>query len=270
LFQLKINLINNGLAIFYHKNDGVWKVIFPFDNDHKINFSFKKTKIIESAANNDGEIEINKNIIEELVSHPISLSAANREISIEAANVLPPDSPESSDFSEFIDMTANYSHSGGVKLKDGWREHGVLMKVPDAIFFMEQSTSKEFMLRPQNSFIGVDLGTIGEVVGGRIVLNDGGSLALKIDGKDLIPPINFEENADYTLIFDNDCATVNGMGKEDFSYYYNLLEDSADSNLIFEANIKEHKNMSVALSLSNPLIICGSVRVSKAVDSNFP
>lgn len=268
--QMNIKIIIKGLAICYHKNDGVWKIIFPFDNDHKINFNFKKTRTAESSAGNIGEIEMSQIITEELVSRPISLAAGNREISIEAINALSPSNPEGDGFSEFIDLTANYSHSNGVKLKDDWRSRGVLMKIPNATFFMEQSTSKEFLLIAKNSAVGVDLGTIGEIVGARIVLNEGGSLALRSGDQDIIPPINFEESADYTLIFDNDCATVNGKGKEDFSDYYNLLEDADGSGRMFDANVKVQKIIANTLSLTDPLIICGSVRVSKTSDPNFP
>lgn len=268
--QMNIKFIIKGLAICYHKDDGVWRIIFPFDEDHIINFTLKKTKILESAAENLGEFPLNRIVKEETTFQSISLAAANRRISIETVNALIPDKLESGDFSEFIDMTANYSHFNGVKLKDNWQERGVLMTLPNATLFMEKSTLSSFILAPQNLSVGVDLGTIGEVVGGNVSLDSaGGCMVLKIADDNIVPPIDFEENASYELIFDNDCATLNGVGKEDFPHYYELLEDVESNDLIFDANVKLEKTVSIE-SETNPLILCGGVRISKTSHPSFP
>jgi hypothetical protein len=187
-----VNIIITGIAMTYHKEDGIWKVLFPIGDCHEIKF--------KESENEPG----------------IALAQANRQIQITAQN--PSSEFEIADnYSDFLDLTGEYAHSDGVRLKDDWSENAVLMSIGNAKLSVYKYTTTEHMMLKENrvTLPPTQIGYSAQAVinGERVVVN--------VDNHPEFPK-TFEE--DCTLIFDNDCGEGDSREISDFDLVYKVVE----------------------------------------------
>lgn len=190
----KITIIVQGIAISYHKNDGLWKILFPFGDFHLL--KFKET------SNDSG----------------LSLAKSNRYIRITTENA--ESNFESGDnYKDFLDLTDEYSHLNGVKLKEDWKDQAGLMSVENAKFSVHKYTDYEhFMLKDTKvTSMPKKIGYSGKF---EIVSE---SITVHLDGHPDFPKV-FDN--DCTLIFDNDCHDDEPKKSGDFEMVYNVIEDA--------------------------------------------
>ena len=188
-----VNIIIKGIAMVYHKDDGLWKIIFPFGEGHEIKF---------------------KEGFEDL---GIPLAGEAREIRILTENA-------SSSFEidenyyDFLDLTADYSHENGVRLKDDWREKTVLMTIENAKLSVYEYTETEHMMLKGNN---VTFAPTKICYSGQASINCE-KVVIEVDNHPLFPKI-FEQSC--TLIFDNDCEAGATREISDFDMVYRVVED---------------------------------------------
>jgi hypothetical protein len=205
-----LNITIKGICICYLKNS-VWKVLFPFDDCHKIKFSYKK--------NNETE------------TTPVSLASSNGSIVFEVQNATTTAQALTS-FSKFVDLTDSFAHSNGLVMQTNWSNIAVEMEMPNAEFFAAQEKG-DFLLLDQTETNTIhDYGKIGTVVGATIKIDTGGSLSMKVNGNEQFPLNNWEEGATYTLKFNNDCDSMS-PNDNDFEMLYDIIGDAQSSLLEF-------------------------------------
>lgn len=249
----KVTIITEGVGLFYLK-DGFWKVIFPFDeNCHQVKFSFKKA----------GE--------EENESEPIVLAKPKRTIQIEAVNPTPASvAREGADIDDFLDLTANYSHANGIKLKDDWQEKAVFLLIPNAKFSVDKLTENVFLLAENDETKLIR--KFANSGAAEIELEDKGNISIRNEENEEI--FVSEPGFDYTLTFNNDCDKVDpAESTGDFEMVYNVIEDKENSARRFEErqylgamSMKKNKEM-VFINVSPPSttnrgLPCHKVRIS--------
>lgn len=204
-----VNIIIKGIAMIYHKEDKIWKILFPISDGHNINF------------------------IENDNASGISLAEANRQIQITAQN-------PSSEFKigdnyfDFLDLTADYSHSNGVRLKDNWSENAVLMSIENAEMSIYEYTETEHMMLKENT-VTLAPQRIGYSANAVIKSE---SVVINVNNHSEFPKI-FEE--DCTITFDNDCGEGDKRKISDFDLLYKVVEgmDAAEERYVV-AKISEN------------------------------
>jgi hypothetical protein len=211
----KITIIVQGIAISYHKNDGLWKILFPFGDSHLIKFK------------------------ETLNDNGLSLAKSNRYIRITAENA------ESSfaagdNYKDFLDLTDEYSHSNGVRLKEDWEEKAVLMSVENAKFSVHKYTDYEHFMLKDTVVTSVPrkMGYSGKFE----IISE--SITVHVDDHPEFPKVF---DADCTLIFDNDCYDDKPKTRGDFEMVYNVIEDSQNSARQFTvAAVPDNRDESIS------------------------
>jgi len=194
----QVNIIVKGIAMSYHKNDGLWKVIFPFGECHKVKFK-------------EGSGDLG-----------ISLAEGNRQIRITTENAV--SSFEiGENYDDFLDLTASYSHANGVRMKDGWEEAAVLMTVENGKFSVDEHTETQHLMLKENS-VTLEPTTIG--YSGKIEI-DSERVIIDVDDHPEFPKVF---DSDCTLIIDNDCEQGETRIISDFDMVYNVVEDAAMEN----------------------------------------
>ena len=197
----KITIIIQGIAISYHKNDGLWKILFPFGDFHMVEFKERSSSDGISLAQSGCNIRI---------------TTANAQSSFEAGD----------DYRDFLDLTDEYSHSSGVKLKQDWQDRAVLMSVENARFLVHKYTDYEhFMLRDTN------VTSVPKKIAysGKFEI-EAESIAVYVDDHPEFPKV-FDDVC--TLVFDNDCHDDTPKTTSDFVMVYNVIEDVEDPALQF-------------------------------------
>jgi hypothetical protein len=219
----EINIIIRGIAMSYHKNDGLWKVIFPFGECHKIKFK-------------EGETDAG-----------IALAEGNRQIRVIAENAV--STFEIGDnYDNFLDLTASYSHVNGVKMIDGWEEHGVLMSIENGKFSVDEQTETEHLMVKGNSvtFAPAQIG-----YSGKVEINSE-KITVEVDNHPEFPKV-FEQ--DCTIIFDNDCEQGDTRLTSDFDMVYNVVEG------VTQEGVAQDERFVVAKVPENPVspIVVGTI-----------
>jgi hypothetical protein len=237
----KLNIIIRGIALSYHKGDGIWKILFPFDENHQIRF--------KGSPSDAG----------------ISLAQANRNIKITAEN--PVSTFEiGSDYENFLDLTADYSHKNGVVLKPDWRNKAVLMTIANAKLSVDEYTEKEHMLI-KDGLITLEptliaYSGVAQIIGEKIIV--------EVSNHPDFPKV-FEN--DQTLIFDNDCAHGADRIGSDFDLVYQILRDKQEAEQQFTVckvpdNTNSIFSIGVNVNINNvdPFtdLPCHKVRISKS------
>jgi hypothetical protein len=196
--ELTVRIFIKGVGLCYQK-DNLWKVLFPFDDCHRIKFS-----------SND------------ISTDAVELAGPERKIEVVVAGgtKLPPAIDESFDL--FLNLTDSFAHESGVRMKKGWEANGVLMTIENAVFFAE-TTENEFTLyedgKPKK-----ELGIIGHSSYVTINLKENEKLRVLVDGEEIFATT---AGIQPTLIFDNDCPhDEQRPGLNDFDMLYNIIEDS--------------------------------------------
>lgn len=187
-----VNIIIKGIAMTYHKEDGIWKILFPIGDCHELKF--------KEGDNDPG----------------ISLAQANRQIQITTQNAKSEFEIDET-YSQFLDLTADYSHTDGVKLKDDWSENAVLMSMGNAKLSMYEQTTTEHMMLIENS---VTLAPTNIAYSAQAVTS-GERITVNVDNETGFPKV-YED--DCTLIFDNDCGEGDERETSDFDMVYNVVE----------------------------------------------
>lgn len=193
-----VNILIKGIAMSYHKGDGLWKVIFPFGECHKIKFKETKDEPGIALAENNRRIRI---------------TTENANSAFEIGN----------NYNDFLDLTAEYSHVNGVKLLPEWEDHGNLMTLENARLSVDEHTENEHLMLRKN-IVTMAPTKIGysykaEIESERVIVD--------VDNHPDFPKV-FDQ--DCTLIFDNDCDQGETRKISDFQMVYNIIEDAAMTN----------------------------------------
>ncbi|MGC2238686.1 MAG: hypothetical protein WA584_21205 [Pyrinomonadaceae bacterium] len=290
---MKVTIIIKGVGLSYQK-DGVWKIIFPIDECHRLTLAYQKN---QEEIVNVGSLATPKSII--------NLSSVNSKAGIAAA----------SNIHSFIDLTTNYSHQEGIDFREDWRDHGVEMILHNAVISVYSFSDKKFVLSEivtaKTSKRGVgktkltitkEPDVVGEMLKAEIEINEEDRFDIEFGGK-IIESFNYEPDVTYRVIFDNDCheedklkpemlnlkalnlkplnRTILSHGKNDFYMYYKLIKDSQKENRVFaltglpvgvdESKFKLGADL-VALTSASATVIsfpCYKVIASK-INSTFP
>ena len=208
-----VKIIINGVALCYRK-DALCKIVFPFDSCHQIKLTYQ---------NDAGqEFEVGP------------LAKENRFIEIVSEGATSA-SGEDASFEQILNLTADFAHSSGIKLKDDWRQKAVLMEIQNAVFFMEDQVRTDFVLL-ENEKEKENVGRIGHSVRAEIELADNGTIRVLSDGAELFVT---EKGTSYNLIFDNDCP-VEDMSEDqnDFDMFYDIIQDAENPERRFEVTAK--------------------------------
>jgi hypothetical protein len=198
----KVNIIIKGVAMSYHKGDGIWKIIFPFGECHLV--KFKET-----------ENELG-----------IALAGKNRRIRIRTEN------PQSTfevgdDYNDFLDLTADYSHANGVKMQAGWEDRAVLMTMENTRLSVAEHTQSEHLV-VKAKIVTLEPTKIGYSYKAEI---ESEKVIVEVDNHPDFPKV-FDN--DQTIIFDNDCQMGETRKTTDFEMVYNVIEDAAQKTEHFE------------------------------------
>lgn len=194
----KVNIIIKGVAMSYHKSDGVWKIIFPFGECHKVKFKEKEA------------------------SPGIALAGKNRRIRITTEN--PHSAFEIGDgYNDFLDLTADYSHANGVKMQSGWDERAVLMTMENARLSAAEYTETKHLMVKAN-IVTLEPKKIGYSYKAEI---ESEKVIVDVDNHPEFPRV-FDK--DSTIIFDNDCHQAETRKVSDFEMVYNVVEDAIGKN----------------------------------------
>jgi hypothetical protein len=188
----KVNIIIKGISMIYHKDDDIWKILFPFGECHLLKFKQNE--------NDPG----------------LALASPNRQIEITAQNA-------SSEFeigesySDFLDLTAEYSHANGVKLQSGWENRAVLMTLENAKISVDDHTENPHILL-KGSTVMLEPTNIGYSAKAEI---EGDEVIVNVSNHPDFPKV-FDQ--DCTLIFDNDCGEGETRQVSDFQMVYSVIE----------------------------------------------
>jgi hypothetical protein len=216
----KVKIIIKGIAMSYHKNDGLWKVLFPFGNGHEIKF--------KENPNDEG----------------ISLKEKGRKISITANNAS--SSFEiGSNYNDFLDLTADYSHSNGIKLKSDWSDATVLTTIENAKFSVDEYTEQDHLLM-KDDVVMLEPKRIG--YSGKVEI-ECDQLVINVTNH---PDFPKTYESDCVLTFDNDCdQDVRRIGT-DLELVYNAVEDAKETKLQFTV-IKVPDNLNAPIIRGTPI-----------------
>jgi hypothetical protein len=189
-----VNIIVKGIAMSYHKGDNLWRILFPFGGCHLIKF--------KEGENDPG----------------IALAEADQSIQINAENA-ESEFNVGDDFSHFLDLTAEYSHVNGVRMKDGWEENAVLLTIENGEYSVEEYTATEHVMvrdnivtrEPQNIAYSSKIAVRAE----KVIVNVAGH-----------PDFPKTFDTDSTIIFDNDCGEGETREISDLEMVYTVIEDA--------------------------------------------
>lgn len=239
-----------GLAVCYRQdNDEFWKIVFPTDNLHVINFWTSR------------DTELNKIPLRD-----------KRSITI-TANSIAPDEYQDAKFTKYvIDLTADYLHSHGLTRKiqpsppTGERKltipHAKLTSVEERegrlnyVFPFDDPGEIHLIRDKDNPEIPQ---IFSKLVGGEINLSEGGRVTIEIDGEE-----TKHLSAGESFHFDNDCDSLSA--RNDFQLYQDLFSNKVYSEKRFElVSINDpnlNKEFTLKLLTNPPPLVCDTSRIS--------
>ncbi len=189
-----VNIIVKGIAVAYHKDDGIWRILFPFGECHLVKF---KT----------GEDDPGIELAEEGRRIRITTEGAKSRFRT------------GTDYDSFLDLTAEYSHSSGIKIKDNWNEKAVLMTIKNAEYSAYEYTNDKHLMARSNR---ITLSPQKIAYSSKIMI-EADKVIVNVDGHDDFPKV-FDN--DSTIIFDNDCQEGEHRKISDLEMVYNIVEDA--------------------------------------------
>jgi len=248
-----IEFIIKGLAACYRKDgEDFWNFVFPTDKNHVIKFEWTQG---------------------EKTYGPIEL--AGKSATISSPDSLPPVAFEDSGFIKYtIDLTADYLHSQGIKMREMYQMQvaETTLKIPHAtLSSISRNEGRLNYVFPFNDPGQISLirdkddpskpQIFSNLIGGKIDLKDGGKITINIDGEE---PIVLSEGDAFAI--DNDCH--GSSERNDFQLYQDIFENKASSGKRFEmisifdpnAKVKKHP------FTDPPPLICNGVRISLPED----
>lgn len=188
----KITVDIKGIAMIYHKGDGIWKILFPFDGCHTVKFS---------SSLDAGEISLaGQSHVRVITENPLSRFGIG------------------SNYDAFLDMTADYMHEDGVKAKSDWQQKGVLLAIENAVFSVDEMTKSKYRVTEEGK-TKKDFAYIG--YSGKAEI-ESEKVTVEVPGLAGFPRV-FDE--DCRLVFDNDCRQFDLRETSDFQMFYSLIED---------------------------------------------
>jgi hypothetical protein len=193
-----INIIIKGIAISYHKNDGLWKVLFPFGECHQVRYK---------ESDNDPGIPLAE------INQRIRITTENADSTFEIGE----------NYNDFLDLTADYSHKNGVRMKDAWDENAVLMSIENAKVSVYEYTQNEHLMIKEKrvTLAPTKIGYSG------IAIIESEKVIINVDNHPGFPKLL---DKDCTIIFDNDCEQGETREISDLQMVYNLVEDPRAAN----------------------------------------
>lgn len=211
-------IIIQGIALGYLK-DNVWKVLFPFNDDHKVRLKFDNVRADDIA----GRLGI-------------PLAGRNTMIRISVRNPGIAKAVEGGKFNNFLDITNPDEAHTDVKVKsdDLSQLDAALLTIENAEFSTRDETTHSFRFvrragspaAPSNAPFR-KIGNFGEAK------LTGDELTIEVTGDGAFAPFNMTFTEDTTLILDNDCPKQT-EADGDSVMLYNILEDIADPRVQFK------------------------------------
>lgn len=210
-------IIIEGIALSYLKGD-LWKVLFPFDNDHTV-----RLRLQNGGEGTDG----------------ISLGMRDVKINISVKNPGIRRSFEGGDYQDFIDLTNPLEAHTKLKTKYDLSElDAVLLSIKNAEFSAHNHTDKKFRLKKKSGAASTTTTTttpppfrkIGDH--GKAILT-GDELRIDVTGPDTFTPFTMVLNESATVVIDNDCEKELSVITDDTSMLYKIVEDINDPTLKF-------------------------------------
>jgi hypothetical protein len=210
---MRVSIIFKGVGLNY-LNDAGWKIIFPFDSCHQLNLTCQK--------NDDPPEDLGPQ------------AAADTAIVLTVTDAVPTTGADP-DMDDFVDLTANYSHSDGINFKESWRDYGVELTLTSGTLSVNDYSGSEFVVADNTSEITKAPATVGASLLGEVDVGEGSALEISV-GEIILKSIKYEQGAVYTLVFDNDCYLVGreSPGLNDFKMFYTIIEDAVDSGTEYE------------------------------------
>lgn len=233
----KVTAFFRGSGGFYEKGDGLWRILYPFDDCHTVRFKLSEEE------------------------KGISLAAPGREIRIKVEN--PVSRFEIGErFDDFLDLTSEVAHKDGVKLKDAEQPEGVLILVENAKLSVGEHTSCRFQLL-QSKTDNI-LTAPKEIAYSAKIEIEGEKIIIEADGAEDFPR-SFEQG-NVEIIFDNTCPPTEDEEDEsnvepisDLALLYTLIEDVNDPKKTLTI-ARDPAQMPGALII-NPASFAGSRRL---------
>lgn len=210
-----VNIIITGIAMTYHKGDGIWKTLFPFGECHEVKFKENGT------------------------APGIPLASANRQIRVTTENAAS-EFEIGKNYSAFLDLTADYSHTNGVTVKNDWAQRAVLMSIENAQLSVHEYTKTEHLMLKANE-VTFAPSLIGYSAKATI---NGERVIVEVDDHPDFPKI-FEE--DCTLIFDNDCQLGDTRDISDFDMVYSIVEPISEEERFIVSKLPENLDFPVVV-----------------------
>lgn len=211
----KIIILIEGVGLIYEKNDGEnpsenhWKILFPFNNQHRVNFIWKQ----EGHVNNE----------------PLALEGGEINISVENATS---EHAVGDMYDRFFDVKS--VHTNGVKLKPNWEKSGIFLSIPNARLSCVKETLSTFIITEQGVQIPNNQATsIGYSATAEIVLDANGSVKVEATKDNKPYFLKTFAGQDLTIKFDNDCPSSPPTEITDFENVYNVIEDAMSSERRF-------------------------------------
>ena len=188
-----VNIIIKGIAMTYHKDDDIWKIIFPIGEGHELKFKESPEAL------------------------GIALAEADRQIYITTENPITTFEIDDN-YNDFLDLTGSYSHANGIRLKDGWSENAAFMTIENAKLSVYEYTETKHALLKNNqvTFAPVQIGYSAQAT------IESKSVTVNVNNHPDFPKVF---DTDCTLIFDNDCEQGETREISDFDLAYNIIED---------------------------------------------
>lgn len=209
----KVNIVIKGISMIYHKDDSIWKILFPFGECHQVKFKQNE--------NDSG----------------IALASSNRQIEITTQNASSVFEIGDS-YNDFLDLTAEYSHANGVKIQNEWEDRAVLMTLENAKISVDEYT-KNLHLMMKGNTVTLEPTNIGYSAKAEIESDE---VTVNVSKHPDFPKVF---NQDCTLIFDNDCEEGETRIISDFQMVYSVIEDIAQEEQFSVAKLSKNVNFPV-------------------------
>jgi hypothetical protein len=196
----KVEIFFRGIGMIHHKDDGLWRVLFPFDDCHTVKFTSTFSE------------------------KEFSLASPGRNVRIRAVE------PTSvfkigERFDDFLDIASEVSHQDGVRIKDEEGTPFVLLTMENAEMLVGSHTYCRYQLLDKTNVLThpKEIAYSGKAV------IEAKSVVVEADGVDGFP-LTFDEDA--RISFDNICLQnalhPNNQPISDLELLYDAIEDAAE------------------------------------------
>lgn len=204
----KFKIEIRGIALLFSK-DKEWKVIFPFEGEHKVLFSSDIAPM--------GETDPPRSI---------PLNQPGRKITISLTDPVISDF-DKGPFDTFLDLTASYSHPPGtdrLSKMPNWTDVGVLMGVPKAALRSIVNRGSYKLIGGAESFERAP----GQMGYWADLMIEAKTLEVNISGSPAQPTRIYDGDA--VLTFDNECYG-SGSCAGDMELVYRIIRSSSGNEL---------------------------------------